>query len=70
MESNNMDQSSSANVKSTPAGGMSSQLFGSNFKKDNLEKRVQELLRQSTEYHELRKYVIQSGIDKIRSEPK
>lgn len=63
-----MDQTSSANVKSTPSGGVSSQLFGSNFKKDNLEKRVQELLRQSTEYHELRKYVIQRGIDKIKSE--
>ena len=63
-----MDQTSSANVKSSPSGGMSSQLFGSNFKKDNLEKRVQELLRQSTEYHELRKYVIQSGIEKIRNE--
>jgi len=63
-----MDQTSSANVKSSPTGGMSSQLFGSNFKKDNMEKRVQELLRQSTEYHELRKYVIQTGIEKIRNE--
>src|SRR5512147_662835 len=63
-----MDQTSSANVKSPQSGGMSSQLFGSNFKKDNLEKRVQELLRQSTEYHELRKYVIQRGIDKIKGE--
>jgi hypothetical protein len=62
-----MDQNSSASVKTSP-GAVSSQLFGSNFKKDNLEKRVQELLRQSTEYHELRKYVIQRGVDKIKGE--
>lgn len=60
-----MDQNSSANVK-TPGG--SSQLFGSNFKKDNLEKRVQELLRQSTEYHELKQYVINRGVNKIQAE--
>jgi hypothetical protein len=61
-----MDQNSSANVKTGPGG--SSQLFGSNFKKDNLEKRVQELLKQSTEYHELKQYIINRGVNKIQSE--
>jgi methyl-accepting chemotaxis protein len=61
-----MDQNSSANVKSAPSG--SSQLFGSNFKKDNLDKRVQELLKQSTEYHELKQYVINRGVNKIQAE--
>ena len=60
-----MDQNS-ANVKTAQTG--SSQLFGSNFKKDNLDKRVQELLKQSTEYHELKQYVINRGINKIQSE--
>lgn len=46
----------------------SSEIFGKGFKKDNLEKRVQELLKQSTEYHELKQYVINRGIDKIQSE--
>ncbi|MFI5212075.1 MAG: hypothetical protein ACHQIH_04275 [Ignavibacteria bacterium] len=63
-----MDQTSSANVKTPPAGGSTSQLFGSNFKKDNLDKRVQELLRQSTEYHELKQYIINRGVNKIQSE--
>jgi len=63
-----MDQTSSANVKTAPAGGSSSQLFGSTFKKDNLEKRVQELLKQSTEYHELKQYLINRGVNKIHSE--
>ncbi len=62
-----MDQTSSANVKTAPNSG-SSQLFGSNFKKDNLDKRVQELLKQSTEYHELKQYVINRGINKIQAE--
>lgn len=62
-----MDQNSAANVKTAP-GGSSSQLFGSNFKKDNLEKRVQELLKQSTEYHELKQYVINRGVNKIQAE--
>jgi len=61
-----MDQTS-ANVKTAQNTG-SSQLFGSNFKKDNLDKRVQELLKQSTEYHELKQYVINRGINKIQSE--
>src|SRR4030095_6869761 len=61
-----MDQTSSANVKTAPGG--SSQLFGSNFKKDNLDKRVQELLKQSTEYHELKQYVINRGVNKIQNE--
>ena len=61
-----MDQTS-ANVKTAQNSG-SSQLFGSNFKKDNLDKRVQELLKQSTEYHELKQYVINRGINKIQSE--
>jgi methyl-accepting chemotaxis protein len=60
-----MDQTS-ANVKTAQTG--TSQLFGSNFKKDNLDKRVQELLKQSTEYHELKQYVINRGINKIQSE--
>ncbi len=63
-----MDQTSSANVKTAPSSGSSSQLFGSNFKKDNLDKRVQELLKQSTEYHELKQYVINRGISKIQAE--
>lgn len=62
-----MDQTSTANVKTGP-GGSSSQLFGSNFKKDNLDKRVQELLKQSTEYHELKHYVITRGVNKIQAE--
>jgi len=62
-----MDQTSSANVKTAPGSG-SSQLFGSNFKKDNLEKRVQELLKQSTEYHELKQYVINRGVKRIQEE--
>ena len=53
-----MDQNPTAGIqtvdKSSP-GGMSSQLFGSNFKKDNLERRVQELMKESTEFHELKK---------------
>lgn len=61
-----MEQTSSANVNT--AGTNQSQLFGSNFKKDNLEKRVQELLKQSTEYHELKQYVINRGVNKIQSE--
>ncbi|MCC6865183.1 MAG: hypothetical protein IT280_03385 [Ignavibacteria bacterium] len=61
-----MDQTS-ANVKTAQNMG-SSQLFGQNFKKDNLDKRVQELLRQSTEYHELKQYVINRGVNKIQSE--
>ncbi len=44
------------------------QLFGASFKKDNMEKRVQELMRESTEYHELKKYVINKGIRKIEDE--
>lgn len=62
-----MDQTSSANVKTSP-GGSSSQLFGSNFKKDNLDKRVQELLKQSTEYHELKQYIINRGVIQIQNE--
>ncbi len=61
-----MDQTS-ANVK-TAQNSSASQLFGKNFKKDNLDKRVQELLKQSTEYHELKQYVINRGINKIQAE--
>ena len=54
-----MDQNLSANTKTASnTGGSTSQLFGSNFKKDNLERRVLELMRESTEYHELKKYII------------
>ncbi|MCX7878171.1 MAG: hypothetical protein N2510_05945 [Ignavibacteria bacterium] len=52
----------------TKTGGNSNQLFGKDFKKDNLEKRVKELLRQSTEYHELKQYVINRGVNKIQNE--
>jgi methyl-accepting chemotaxis protein len=62
-----MDQNPAANLKSGESSG-SSQLFGGNFKKDNLEKRVAELMRESTEYHELREYIINKGINRIRSE--
>ena len=61
-----MDQTT-ASVKTATNSG-SSQLFGSNFKKDNLEKRVQELLKQSTEYHELKQYVINRGVNNIQAE--
>jgi methyl-accepting chemotaxis protein len=63
-----MDQTSTANVKTGPGGSSSSQLFGSSFKKDNLDKRVQELLKQSTEYHELKHYVITRGVNRIQAE--
>lgn len=67
-----MDQNPTAGIqtvdKSSLSGGKTSQLFGSNFKQDNLEKRVQELMRESTEYHELKKYVIEKGITQIQSE--
>lgn len=62
-----MDQNLSAN-KTANTGGNPSQLFGSNFKKDNLERRVQELMRESTEYHELKKYVIDKGVSRIQAE--
>jgi methyl-accepting chemotaxis protein len=61
-----MDQTS-ANVKTAQNSG-SSQLFGSNFKKDNLDKRVQELLKQSTEYHELKQYIINRGVNRIQAD--
>lgn len=54
--------------KSGQSGAMSSQLFGSSFKKDNLDKRVQELMRESTEFHELKKYVIDKGTSRIQAE--
>jgi methyl-accepting chemotaxis protein len=67
-----MDQNPTAGIqtveRSSQSGGMSSQLFGSNFKKDNLEKRVQELMRESTEFHELKKYMIDKGTHAIQSE--
>lgn len=47
---------------------MPSQLFGGNFKTDNLDKRVQELMRESTEYHELKSHIITKGITRIKSE--
>ena len=56
----------SENRTSTP--GLSSQLFGGNFKKDNLEKRIQELMRESTEFHELKQHVIDKGIARIKDE--
>src|SRR5438552_3276298 len=63
-----MDQNLSANKTAANTGGSSSQLFGSNFKKDNLERRVQELMKESTEYHELKKYVIDKGVGRIQAE--
>lgn len=61
-----MDQTS-ANVKTAQNSG-TSQLFGSNFKKDNMDKRVQELLKQSTEYHELKQYIINRGVNRIQED--
>jgi hypothetical protein len=66
-----MDQNPTVNQKTdlrASGGSTSSQLFGGNFKKDNLEKRVQELMRESTEYHELKQYVIDKGVERIQSE--
>ncbi|RPI18789.1 MAG: hypothetical protein EHM58_04035 [Ignavibacteriae bacterium] len=65
-----MDQTASLKTteKTVPTGNMSSQLFGSNFKKDNLEKRVQELMRESTEFHELKQHVINKGVSRIQAE--
>jgi methyl-accepting chemotaxis protein len=62
-----MDQTA-LNVTQEKHTSASSQLFGSNFKKDNLEKRIQELMRESTEYHELKQYVIDKGVKKIQDE--
>lgn len=56
------------NENRTPAPGVSSQLFGGNFKKDNLEKRIQELMRESTEFHKLKQHIIDKGISRIRNE--
>ncbi len=66
-----MDQNPTVSQKTdlkTSAGSSSSQLFGGNFRRDNLEKRVQELMRESTEYHELKQYVIDQGVARIQSE--
>ncbi len=63
-----MDQNLTANRPAANTAGSSSQLFGSNFKKDNLERRVQELMKESTEYHELKKYVIDKGASRIQAE--
>jgi methyl-accepting chemotaxis protein len=67
-----MDQNPNVNLKTDdqkiPGSGASSQIFGGNFKKDNLEKRVQELMRESTEYHELKQYVIDRGVSSIQGE--
>ena len=60
-----MDQNLSANKTATSG---TSQLFGSNFKKDNMERRVQELMSESTEYHELKQFVIDKGVSKIQAE--
>lgn len=67
-----MDQNPNVNLKTneqrTSVGSASSQIFGGNFKKDNLEKRVQELMRESTEYHELKQYMIDKGVSRIQGE--
>ncbi len=67
-----MDQNPNVNLKTneqkTSGGSASSQIFGGNFKKDNLEKRVQELLSESTEYHELKQFVIDKGVSRIQGE--
>jgi methyl-accepting chemotaxis protein len=65
-----MDQTASLKTteKTVPTGNMPSQLFGSNFKKDNLEKRVQELMKESTEFHELKQHVITKGVTQIQAE--
>jgi methyl-accepting chemotaxis protein len=65
-----MDQNPTASLKTEqkPSGSTSSQLFGGNFKRDNLDKRVQELMSESTEYHELKQYVIDKGVTRIQSD--
>jgi methyl-accepting chemotaxis protein len=65
-----MDQTASIKTteKTVPTGNMQSQLFGSNFKKDNLDRRVQELMRESTEYHELKEHIINKGVSRIQAE--
>lgn len=55
-------------VESYSTRNMPSQLFGGNFKTDNLDKRVQELMRESTEYHELKSHIITKGITRIKAE--
>jgi methyl-accepting chemotaxis protein len=59
-----MDQ----NLPAASKSGMTSNLFGGNFKNDNLEKRVQELMRESTEFHELKQHVIDKGTGRIKAE--
>lgn len=67
-----MDQNPNVNLKTVDqkksGGSASSQIFGGNFKKDNLEKRVQELMSESTEYHELKQFVIDKGVSRIQGE--
>lgn len=64
-----MEQNSPTTATHTQTStSTASQLFGGNFKKDNLEKRVQELMKESTEYHELKKYIIDKGISRIQDE--
>ena len=67
-----MDQTPTTGFKTSDRanqpGSGSSQLFGSTFKNDNLEKRVQELMRESTEFHELKKYLINKGTSSIHAE--
>jgi hypothetical protein len=63
-----MEQTMEQNANLTKQATNSNQLFGKDFKKDNLEKRVNELLKQSTEYHELKQHVINRGVRKIQEE--
>jgi hypothetical protein len=67
-----MDQNPTANLrnndKAMATGGVSTQLFGSSFKNDNMEKRVQEIMRESTEFHELKQYLINKGISAIQGQ--
>ncbi|MGH2575723.1 MAG: hypothetical protein ACRDFC_08515 [Ignavibacteria bacterium] len=67
-----MNQNLSVNSKTSEAQsmqtGVSSKLFESGFKHDNLEKRIQELMLESTEYHELKNHVINKGVARIEAE--
>lgn len=66
-----MDQNPTADVQAAERlsqANLSSQLFGSNFRKDNIEKRVQELMTESTEFHDLRRFIIEKGTGRIQAE--
>lgn len=47
---------------------VTSQFIDRDFKRENLEKRVQELTQESTEFHELKQHIIDKGIKRIEDE--